>query len=158
MVDQYFPDNVLFEREEEILKEGLKLVDNLKDQGNPLFPHFERLLHEFSRMVAQMQRLIRIGDSMQQKLNDLAAALQVEVDHRREADRVKEGVIEELKAAMAQVKQLSGLLPICASCKKIRDDQGYWQQIESYIRDHSDAKFTHSLCPGCAKKLYPDFS
>ena len=54
------------------------------------------------------------------------------------------------------VKKLSGLLPICASCKSIRDDQGYWQQIEAYIGEHSEAQFSHSVCPKCAKKLYPE--
>lgn len=61
-----------------------------------------------------------------------------------------------LKDALAEVKILSGLLPICASCKKIRDDKGYWNQIEGYIREHSEAEFTHSICPECAKKLYPE--
>jgi AmiR/NasT family two-component response regulator len=64
---------------------------------------------------------------------------------------------EELQAALAAVKTLSGLLPICASCKKIRDDQGYWQQVEVYIREHADVEFTHGLCPDCLIKLYPDF-
>jgi hypothetical protein len=56
------------------------------------------------------------------------------------------------------VKSLSGLLPICASCKKIRDDKGYWSQVESYIQKHSDATFTHGICPDCVKKLYPDLA
>jgi AmiR/NasT family two-component response regulator len=64
---------------------------------------------------------------------------------------------QELEAALAKVKTLSGLLPICASCKKIRDDQGYWQQVEVYIRDHSEVEFTHGLCPDCIEKLYPDY-
>ena len=63
---------------------------------------------------------------------------------------------EKLEEALAKVKKLSGLLPICASCKKIRDDNGYWNQIESYIRDHSEAEFSHSICPECAPKLYPE--
>ena len=63
---------------------------------------------------------------------------------------------KELQASLDEVKVLSGLLPICAACKKIRDDTGYWNQIETYIRDHSEADFSHSLCPGCVKKLYPD--
>jgi len=62
----------------------------------------------------------------------------------------------ELEEALAKVKTLSGFLPICANCKMIRDDKGYWNQIEEYIRDHSEAEFSHSICPGCAKKLYPD--
>jgi hypothetical protein len=65
---------------------------------------------------------------------------------------------EALYTALAQVKLLSGMLPICSSCKKIRDDQGYWTQIENYIRDHSEAEFSHCLCPGCLEKLYPDYT
>ena len=67
----------------------------------------------------------------------------------------REKLIKELKNALDQVKQLSGLLPICASCKKIKDDKGDWHQIESYIRDHSEAEFTHGICQECVKKLYP---
>jgi len=63
----------------------------------------------------------------------------------------------DLSAAMAEVKTLRGMIPICSSCKKIRDDQGIWNQIEVYIRDHSEADFTHSICPECIKKLYPEF-
>ena len=64
--------------------------------------------------------------------------------------------ITELKATQARVKVLSGLLPICANCKKIRDDTGYWNKIEAYIQDHSEADFTHGICPTCARKLYPE--
>jgi hypothetical protein len=63
---------------------------------------------------------------------------------------------ETVKERTRDLKILSGLLPICASCKKIRDDSGYWNQIESYIHKHSNAEFSHSICPECAKKLYPD--
>ena len=64
--------------------------------------------------------------------------------------------IENLKVALSEVKQLSGLLPICASCKKIRDDKGYWNQIESYISHHTEAEFSHGICPDCAERLYPE--
>lgn len=60
----------------------------------------------------------------------------------------------ELQEALANVKTLRGLLPICASCKKIRDDKGYWNLLEAYLQDHSDVEFTHGICPECAKKLY----
>lgn len=63
----------------------------------------------------------------------------------------------ELEVALAKVKLLSGLLPICASCKKIRDDEGYWQQVEVYIKEHSEAQFSHGICPECMHKLYPEF-
>ena len=62
----------------------------------------------------------------------------------------------ELKRKENEVKILKGFLPICASCKEIRDDEGYWHQIEQYIKDHSEAEFSHGICPKCAKKLYPD--
>jgi adenylate cyclase len=64
----------------------------------------------------------------------------------------------ELTVALSRIKRLGGLLPICASCKKIRDDQGYWQQIEAYIRDHSEADFSHGICPDCAVALYPELN
>lgn len=64
---------------------------------------------------------------------------------------------QELSAAMANIRQLSGLLPICSHCKKIRDDKGYWNNLETYISSHSNADFTHSICPSCMKELYPDF-
>ena len=63
---------------------------------------------------------------------------------------------DKLRAALAKIKKLSGMLPICSSCKKIRDDRGYWNQIESYIRKHSDAQFSHGICPPCADELYRD--
>lgn len=77
--------------------------------------------------------------------------------YKHKTEKEREELINELQAALARVKTLSGLLPICASCKKIRDDAGYWQQVEVYIRDHADVEFSHGLCPECAKKLYPDF-
>jgi K+-sensing histidine kinase KdpD len=61
-------------------------------------------------------------------------------------------------ATLEEVKMLKGFLPICSSCKNIRDDRGYWEKIELYIEQHSDAEFTHTLCPDCMKKLYPDIN
>jgi hypothetical protein len=63
----------------------------------------------------------------------------------------------ELKKALDNVKVLSGLLPICANCKSIRNDKGYWKAVEEYITDNSEAHFSHSLCPACIDKLYPEF-
>ncbi len=74
----------------------------------------------------------------------------------RQQEKKREQVIDQLQEALVEVKQLSGLLPICCSCKKIRDDTGYWQSIEKYISEHSQAQFTHGLCQECAHKLYPE--
>lgn len=73
-------------------------------------------------------------------------------------NQVKESLIKELQEALSNIQTLSGLLPICSSCKKIRDDTGYWHQVEDYIRSHSDTEFSHGLCPDCLKKLYPEFA
>ena len=80
-----------------------------------------------------------------------------DVTENKQAEDNLKKLIHDLQEALKKVKLLSGLLPICASCKKIRDDKGSWGQIESYIKDHSEAEFTHSICPNCAKKFYPEF-
>ncbi|MCC6157090.1 MAG: hypothetical protein IT350_03495 [Deltaproteobacteria bacterium] len=79
-----------------------------------------------------------------------------EVEARTRAEAEKEIIIANLNAALADVKQLRGLLPICASCKKVRNDEGYWQGIDLYLRDHADVELTHGICPDCMASLYPD--
>lgn len=66
--------------------------------------------------------------------------------------------IGELQRALNEIKTLRGIVPICASCKKIRDDAGFWQQVDVYVRDHSEAEFSHGICPECMKRLYPEFT
>lgn len=74
---------------------------------------------------------------------------------RKEAELENQRLVLELSNALDKVNLLSGFLPICASCKNIRDDKGYWNQIESYISEHSEAEFSHAICPACTQKLYP---
>jgi uncharacterized PurR-regulated membrane protein YhhQ (DUF165 family) len=81
---------------------------------------------------------------------------QQEIERRKKVEKEKEGLITELKQAVTEIKTLRGFLPICAHCKKIRDDEGYWQQLEKYIQDHSDAKFSHGICPDCISAHYPE--
>jgi len=85
-----------------------------------------------------------------------ALAENKERTRRKKAEEERERIVHELQEAIARVKTLTGLLPICASCKKIRDDRGYWNHVEIYIREHSDAEFTHGMCPECEKKVYED--
>jgi PAS domain S-box-containing protein len=80
-----------------------------------------------------------------------------DITNRKWLEEDKQKLFHRLQEAIAQVKTLSGLLPICSVCKKIRDDKGYWQQVEGYIQKHTDAKFTHGVCPDCFPKLYPEF-
>ncbi len=83
-------------------------------------------------------------------IRDITARKQSE--HKLKAER------DKLKKALDQIQVLRGMLPICAACKKIRDDKGYWNQIESYIQAHSEAEFSHSICPECSRSLYPDIT
>ena len=76
---------------------------------------------------------------------------------RRRVETERERLLKELQEAMTNIKTLSGLLPICAACKKVRDDSGYWNRIEDYVRDRSQAEFTHGICPDCARKMHPDW-
>ena len=75
---------------------------------------------------------------------------------RKQAEKRREKAVAEREKALEDIKILQGFLPICAACKKIRDDQGYWNQIEDYIITHSEADFSHGICPTCAQKLYPE--
>ncbi|MDX1950535.1 MAG: response regulator [Verrucomicrobiota bacterium] len=79
-----------------------------------------------------------------------------DISERTRAQRERERLIQQLQQTASRVRTLSGLLPICSSCKKIRDDKGYWNQIEIYIQEHSQANFTHSFCPECVRRLYPE--
>ncbi len=80
----------------------------------------------------------------------------LDITDKKKEQKDKEQLIEKLEEALNEVKTLTGLLPICAKCKKIRDDKGYWNQIDTYIQDHSDATFSHSMCPECSDKIYGD--
>jgi hypothetical protein len=121
-----------------------------------LFTLFAMLLSWFAffgGFVSDARRRLRMQKEELQKTHE---EIKIEMENRRRVQIDKDNLIIELKDALCKVKTLSGFLPICASCKKIRDDNGYWNQIESYIKSHSDVDFSHGICPDCAKMLYPD--
>jgi hypothetical protein len=93
--------------------------------------------------------ILQSYDEEKKRLNDTNLLLEEKMEMLNRSNL-------DLENALAKVRTLSGLLPICASCKNIRDDQGYWNQIEGYIQKHSEAKFSHGICPDCTKKLYPE--
>ena len=109
------------------------------------------LARSFNKMV---DGLLQPSVDLAKKVEELRG--EVAAHERSEHD--KEVLIEELQKALAEIKTLKGIVPICASCKKIRDDQGFWNQIEAYVREHSEAEFSHGLCPDCARTLYPDIN
>ena len=88
-------------------------------------------------------------------IRDITRRKHAEQELKKLCNTEREKLISELQEALAKVKKLSGFLPICSSCKQIRDDKGYWYQVEEYIKNHSEAEFSHSICPDCAEKLYP---
>lgn len=81
-----------------------------------------------------------------------------DISHRKELERKQDELIRSLQNSLKEIKVLRGLLPICSFCKRIRDDSGTWQQMETYVRDHSDADFSHSICPACMKAHYPEYA
>jgi PAS domain S-box-containing protein len=87
-----------------------------------------------------------------------ASSIAYDITERKKIEAERNKMIEQLNETLSKVKTLSGLLPICSSCKKIRDDKGYWQKLETFVHEHSNAEFSHSICPDCMEKLYPDFS
>jgi CheY-like chemotaxis protein len=111
-------------------------------------------LHQQSR-----RKMEELESRVAERTSELAITnetLRAENTARRQTEVERDRLIQDLQKSLANVKSLSGLLPICAGCKKIRDDKGYWSQVESYVQMHSEATFTHGLCPDCIKKYYPE--
>jgi nitrate/nitrite-specific signal transduction histidine kinase len=107
----------------------------------------------------EIGNLSKAFDEMIKKLKATTASrveLEQEIRERKKTEEQRDKVIFDLQKALSEVKTLRGFLPICSHCKKIRDDKGYWNQIESYIAEHSDAEFSHGICHECAQKYYPD--
>jgi len=79
-----------------------------------------------------------------------------DISDRKQAEKDREALIKRLQESLAEIRTLRGILPLCSFCKKIRDDQGYWEQVDTYIQKNSEADISHSICPECLKKNYPD--
>lgn len=115
----------------------------------------EQLDRELHRIGA-LPEVDIVGDNELDRLKESTKSLEHSLVARAAAEAERERTIQELQKAIEQVKTLRGFLPICANCKKIRNDEGYWQQVETYITQHSDAQFSHSFCPDCVRVLYGD--
>lgn len=122
-------------------KEGYFLIALLRDVSRR-----KQIENELKRHMLELEDTVTERTRQYKVANE---GLKAEIRYRKEIQR-------KLEDALAKVKQLRGFLPICSSCKKIRDDQGYWNAVESYIGEHSEAEFTHSVCPECARNLYPE--
>ncbi|MBA3009848.1 MAG: PAS domain S-box protein [Desulfobacula sp.] len=110
----------------------------------------------FSNQSGETVPYLFTGFKYTQEDVDFLIGVGIDISERVKVEQEKAKLIKKLEETLSELKTLSGLLPICASCKKIRDDKGYWNQIDSYIQEHSDATFSHSMCPQCSDKLYGD--
>jgi hypothetical protein len=108
------------------------------------------------RHGALIDSLVLVGLAFPALLLLVVRPLRKQIARRMENERVLRETIEELERSKSEIRQLRGLLPICASCKRIRDVGGQWALLEQYIEAHTDASVTHSICPECVRKLYPD--
>ncbi len=109
-----------------------------------------------ARLHATLEGLEELVATRTAELQEVNRQLARDIDRRERLEAEREKLIGELREALARVKRLSGLLPICAHCKRIRDDRGYWNQLEAYISTHSEAEFSHGLCPDCVARYYPE--
>lgn len=132
-------------------QEGSVIKEELERYGGVPFETVE-IHRDGTRIPVEISTARIAGEE-----SGLVLAIVRDIRERKRAEEERERLITELQEALAKIKTLRGLIPICASCKKVRDDRGYWQQVEVYIRDHSEAEFSHGLCPECAQRLYPEF-
>ena len=143
--------------ESDLLQRIRELETEVRHLGNEL-----RLTKEEYEEASA--KYLDIYCNLEKKINERTMELDAanekllcEIEERKRTEAEKGQLIAQLQKAMQDVKVLSGFLPICAACKKIRDDTGYWRQIEEYISKHSTALFSHGICPECSRKLYPEY-
>jgi len=116
-----------------------------------------RKLSKGSELVGKGNFSHHIDVPSRDEVGELVVSFNLMSDNLKKTTAEREKLISELQEALSEIKTLSGLIPICSHCKKIRDNKGHWQQLEQYIHEHSDAHFSHGICKECAKKHYPDF-
>jgi PAS domain S-box-containing protein len=134
--------------------ERLKQEDFAANQTGELFQSEVRIILSDGRVkwiqLTSMPGTQKVGSQV------IWSGVILDITERKQAEEERNILVLELELALAEIKTLKGILPICSFCKIIRDDKGYWNQIESYIHEHSEAEFSHGICQECAKKHYPD--
>lgn len=133
------------------IKQGDKIIGAVF-----IYEDVTQLKQNQAELLRHREKLEELVAARTRDLQKAYLKLQAEIEEHRKTEAEKEQIILQLQEALSRVKMLTGLLPICASCKKIRDDGGYWHQVEEYIMDHSEADFSHGICPDCMHKLYPE--
>ncbi len=153
----YSPDEVIGKTSAEL---GLFVNPYHQQQVAATLNEYGRI-HELELQVKTKNGAIRDGlfsaEIIESQGKRYFLTVMIDITDRKRAENELEKNVQELLLAMAEIKTLRGILPICANCKKIRDDRGYWEQVELYVSNHTEAKFSHAICPECMKKLYPEF-
>ncbi|MGD0282612.1 MAG: response regulator [Dissulfurispiraceae bacterium] len=154
-IEKVRPDMVLMDIKLQGKMDGIETADIINKRYDiPIIymtAHSEESMIERAKITEPYGYLLKPVNS-----KELQIAIEVTL-YKSKIDKEKAQLTQELRNALEKVKLLSGMLPICASCKKIRDDKGYWNQIETYISEHSEALFSHAICPDCGEKLYPEY-
>jgi|GEM_PF-1011498 len=143
LIDKTLADIYPAEKAGELLRLGQTAIKSQKVQ------HFEFSLEINNSRFYYEHRIAHCGE-------DRFILIIRDITRRVEIEQEKEWLLQEFQDSLAKIKTLNGLIPICASCKKVRDDKGYWNRIEEYIQTHSQAEFSHGVCPGCMEELYPE--
>jgi len=138
--------------------DGLEVVRRIRAMPSQYVPYIILLTARAEKSDVITGLDVGADDYLSKPFNPGELRARVEVGRRmiEMQDRLS-AQIQELQKAIEHIKTLQGILPICSFCKKIRDDQGYWNQVDAYLSRHSEAKFSHSICPDCRKKHYPEF-
>lgn len=113
---------------------------------------------ELEKKTIQLENSRRELKDAHDGLEVMVEKLQSEITERKQAEQEREKLISELRQALEEINTLREILPLCSFCKKVRDDKGYWEQVDVYIQKHLHADISHGICPKCAKKHYPDFN
>jgi PAS domain S-box-containing protein len=133
-----------------------ELLETILPENNP-FNNYE-VEHDFAT-IGRCTMLLNARQIERAMGTERIILLAIEdITARKRAEEQKDSLVSDLQKALSEVKTLRCFIPICAHCKNIRNDKGYWEKIEKYIHEHSDAQFSHGICQECAKKYYPDFN
>ncbi len=129
-------------------------INRMRENLRQAFIRKDEIEKELRLYQEDLETMVTRRTAALEKANE---TLQGEIARRARMETEREKLIRDLQNALSEVKKLGGMLPICSHCKKIRDDRGYWSQVEAYIQLHSEAQFSHSICPECAEKYYAEY-
>ncbi|MDO9578766.1 MAG: hypothetical protein Q7J16_12860, partial [Candidatus Cloacimonadales bacterium] len=135
------------------LEQIIEKLQNLNAHLQSEFDTRTKIEKELQGYRDNLESLIRERTDELMKTNEM---LKIEILERQAIDEDRKKLVDDLQEAIDNIKTLKGLIPICSSCKNIRDDKGYWNDLGVYISEHSEIEFSHSLCPDCLKKHYPE--